>query len=413
MVAKVISGKNIRGVLNYNENKVKEGLAECILAGNFGGDPKELSFSNKLNRFEKLIAHNSKTRTNAIHISLNFDRSENHSKDMLSAIAIQYMDMIRFADQPYLVYQHKDAAHPHIHIVTTNIRSSGERIDIHNIGRNESEKARKLIERDFNLVKAQSKGRAAEHTIKPVEPQVAVYGKTETKRTISNTVRYVARAYRFTSIPELNAVLRQFNITADTGKAGTRMNEKKGLLFWLLDKNGNKIGVPIKASSIAGSPTLKFLEKQFKLNEALRSSGKERIKNILEGALHQKNVVTISSFKAHIRKEGIHLVVRENEEGRIYGFTFIDNKAKNVFNGSDLGKSYSANHLLEKLKADPRKDSIDPPGRFDIDFRPEKLFAAEEAAKVLEDLTTARQYDFSPSPQLGRKRRRKRKGKSL
>ena len=34
MVCKVRSGKNIKGALNYNENKVKEGVAECIGAAN-------------------------------------------------------------------------------------------------------------------------------------------------------------------------------------------------------------------------------------------------------------------------------------------------------------------------------------------------------------------------------------------
>ena len=31
------------------------------------------------------------------------------------------MEQIGFGDQPYLVYQHNDAGHPHIHIVTTRI----------------------------------------------------------------------------------------------------------------------------------------------------------------------------------------------------------------------------------------------------------------------------------------------------
>ncbi len=56
------------------------------------------------------------------------------------------MSKIGFGDQPYLVYQHFDARHPHIHIVTTNIKSDGSRIKTHNIGRNQSERARREIE---------------------------------------------------------------------------------------------------------------------------------------------------------------------------------------------------------------------------------------------------------------------------
>ena len=36
-------------------------------------------------------------------------------------------------------------------------------------------------------------------------------------------------------------------------------------------------------------------------------------------------------------------VVRRNDEGRIYGMTFIDHESRTVWNGSALGKNLSAN----------------------------------------------------------------------
>ena len=41
-------------------------------------------------------------------------------------------------------------------------------------------------------------------------------------------------------------------------------------------------------------------------------------------------------------RQGIGVVFRQNETGRIYGATFIDHAAKAVFNGSRLGKEFSA-----------------------------------------------------------------------
>ena len=38
------------------------------------------------------------------------------------------MQGIGFGNQPYLVYQHHDAGHPHIHMVTANIQADGQRI---------------------------------------------------------------------------------------------------------------------------------------------------------------------------------------------------------------------------------------------------------------------------------------------
>jgi hypothetical protein len=65
------------------------------------------------------------------------------------------MNKIGFGKQPYLVYQHHDAGHPHIHIVTVKVRADGSRIDTQNIGRNQSEKARKEIEQAFGLARAE------------------------------------------------------------------------------------------------------------------------------------------------------------------------------------------------------------------------------------------------------------------
>jgi hypothetical protein len=42
---------------------------------------------------------------------------------------------------------------------------------------------------------------------------------------------------------------------------------------------------------------------------------------------------------------------RKNDSGRIYGATFIDYKQKFVFNGSRLGKDFSANVFQEKFNA--------------------------------------------------------------
>ncbi len=39
---------------------------------------------------------------------------------------------------------------------------------------------------------------------------------------------------------------------------------------------------------------------------------------------------------------------RLNKEGVIYGLTYVDHKTKCVFNGSDLGKQYSAKGILER-----------------------------------------------------------------
>ena len=49
-----------------------------------------------------------------------------------------------------------------------------------------------------------------------------------------------------------------------------------------------------------------------------------------------------AQFERELMRQGIGVVFRQNEAGRIYGATFIDYAAKAVFNGSRLGKEFSA-----------------------------------------------------------------------
>ena len=93
------------------------------------------------------------------------------------------MERIGIGNQPYLVYQHHDAGHPHIHIVSIKVREDGSRIDTQNIGRNQSEKARKEIEKEFGLVKAEHSKRVKQYLPKPKYREDSV-------RKIRNQKRY-------------------------------------------------------------------------------------------------------------------------------------------------------------------------------------------------------------------------------
>lgn len=40
-------------------------------------------------------------------------------------------------------------------------------------------------------------------------------------------------------------------------------------------------------------------------------------------------------------------MIRRNQHGRLYGISFVDDNARTVYNGSHLGKQYSANAIDE------------------------------------------------------------------
>jgi hypothetical protein len=388
MVAKIKSGKSLIGALNYNENKVKAGKAELIASSGYAKNYDMLTFYDKLFRLKDLAERNIRTRTNTLHLSLNFDLTEKLDTEKLVTIADEYMKGIGFENQPYLIYKHFDAGHPHIHIVSTNIEADGKRISLHNIGELKSEPARKAIEIDFGLVQASSKKTSQEQIenlkIKPLE-----YGKTDTKRGITNIVNAVVKSYKFTSLPELNAILGQYNVLADKGTKESVMFNNGGLQYWALDVNGKKIGVPIKASSIYLKPTLKLLEGRFQLNEYLRKPFKEKLKAKIDKVRSQ--AISIEQFKNDLKKADVTVVIRQNNDGRIYGISYLDNLNKAIFNGSDLGKSYSAASIIEALQYRPTGNastSVDKVSQHESDLGQNntQFFTGHQSKGLLEEL---------------------------
>lgn len=103
MVAKIVSGKSIRGMLHYNENKVTQQQAKLILSSGFAADITGMGLEQKLHRFENRTMLNGKVKTNAIHISLNFDTQDKLTNEQLQRITSAYMERIGFGDQPYLL----------------------------------------------------------------------------------------------------------------------------------------------------------------------------------------------------------------------------------------------------------------------------------------------------------------------
>lgn len=412
MVAIVHNSGSIRNALHYNENKVQKSVAECIHSMNYPKDTEQLSVREKLNRLVNQTKLNQRTKINSVHISLNFDSVDKLDTEKLAAIAETYMQGIGFGEQPYLVYQHHDAGHPHIHIVTTNIKSDGKRIGLHNLGSNLSMKVSKQIEKEFGLVEALSKSRE-NYNLKPVDVYKVQYGKRETKRAITNVLDAVLPYYKYASLPELNAVLREYNILADRGSEDSRVYRSGGLVYRILNEKGEKIGIPIKASLIYNKPMLRTVQAKFVANKEERQPYKQRVRKTIDFAFATTKDLNLVSLQQNLKREGIQLHLRKNEEGIIYGLTFVDHRTKCVFNGSELGKQYSANGIQQRSvmskvenSSSLKKDiQIIEENELQTGTAPSHLFLH----KLLNSLTESDPQSISPELLEQQKRKRKKR----
>jgi hypothetical protein len=399
----------MKGALNYNEDKVSRGVAELIAASGFACNVEELGFSEKLNRFNALIDNTSKVSYNTVHLSLNFAPGENLDNETLQRIAWDYMSRIGFGNQPYLVYRHDDTNHPHIHIVTTPILQNGRSINIHNLAKRKSA-TRKEIEVEYGLIIAESRKNDQSLPLQPVSLEAARYGHSETKKAISNIVREVVARYKFTSLEELNAVLRQYNVFADRGAPSSRIYQKGGLVYSLIDNDGYKTGVPIKASAIFSNPTLKELQKKFIRNSRLKPAFQQNVQSKVWAVLERSK--STSEFMEGLRRRKLGCSIQYHSNGLVQNISFVDHFTKSVFSGDDLG--ISADALIRRLNV-PLLKEIETDRRLKkttssvFQQKPATHPNNTESADILKILLTTDSHQPELSPEFFKKRKKKRK----
>ena len=126
---------------------------------------------------------------------------------------------------------------------------------------------------------------------------------------------------------------------------------------------------------------------------------------------------SLQAYKLALEKEKINLIIRQNDNGFIYGLTYIDHNTKCVFNGSDIGKEYSAKGILEKCGITQIIPVQDKSAESKISNDKKKLAIdvneyheqKQDSTKLLDILMTSKEeYNYLPH-ELKKQKRKKRK----
>lgn len=425
MVAILNNGSSIARPVQYNENKLKEGTAVFLSAVNYPGNSTGDSPDLRKKYLVKITGLNPRKKINSVHVSLNFSPDDTLEKDRLIQISKEYMKGIGFGEQPFLIYQHLDAGHPHLHLVTTNIQLDGKAISLHYLVNLKSIPTCKAIENRFGLVKAGEQKPAVSST-KRVDLSPLEYGNSEMRKGIGNILQSILKNYSYTSLEELNAVLKGYNVVADRGKEGSMLYERRGLCFRILNKKGQKIGTPIKSSLFHFKATLADIESRFAGNEKARKFHESALKSTIDLTLFKSPNLRMEDWIQRLDKQGVVVVKIENQEGRLVGLTYVDHRTKCVFNGSSLGKDYIAKALVARLGMEPNQMNQLEDSRTAIDFSEEKARASEQknTSDTLEKkgylmnpdnplLTVSKVVESSSNIPLEWKKRKRRKKKGI
>lgn len=347
MVSRLDTVKSIAEPLSYNEEKVTQGKAELIHSANFLQDKHSLTYQDKLEWFQRQNELNTRAKTKMLHATLNFSPRETFSDNQLSTIVDRYMTGLHMEDQPYLVYRHNDAAHPHVHIVASLIQPDGSRIDTHNIGTRLSEPTRKAIEQEFRLIPG---GRPRQAKIvSPEELRKIIPGSDiPVSETIDKIVASVRRHYNFSTLNEYNAILRTYNLTAETGSPGSKTHRHNGIYYVALDDSGNRISPPIMASQLSSRPTMTRLQEKFHHPDTDYLSHLVSIRQRIDWALEQKPE-TLRRFVSQLQRDGIEIVASPANGRNTHDQVYVDFRTRTAVSGETLGPDYTSEAITHAI----------------------------------------------------------------
>lgn len=348
MIAKINSGKSVFGVLQYNKIKVEDNTAEVLYSQKmFDSVDGKFSIRDCMDSFYPYLASNRRTENVVFHASINPDPKDKLSDEQLSTLAQRYMEKLGYGNQPYIVFVHWDIQRTHAHIVSLRIDETGKKInDSYEVA--QSMKICKELEQEFHLIQLKKGQRENEVPTKKID-----YKAGDLKHQVGNITKSIMNNYKFQSFGEYRTLLEMFHVTVEEVKGEYNNKPYQGLVYSVTDDKRNKVSKPFK-SSLFGKPIgYDALKKKFEQSKVQieQSDIKERLRPVISKAMREAS--GMDDFKRLLLKSGIGCVFRQttfgetessqNEQGRIYGVSFIDYRNQTILNGSRLGKEFSAN----------------------------------------------------------------------
>lgn len=310
--------------------------------------------------FEPYIALNSHVKKPVIHISLNPSPKDILSEEQMTVLAQEFMEKFGYGNQPYIVWLHEDINRKHMHIVSVRINEKGEKID-HN---REAVRAQNIC-REME-VKYELHPTLGEHGERELlSLQKVDYPKGNVKAQVKHTARTLLECYNCHSLAEYNTLLNLYNATVYEVRGSVDGKEYHGIMYGALDDDGQQVGTPFKSSKFGKVLGYEALQKKFTASTEKMKKDKLAERTRQEIIKAMQDISTKEDFVRRLKEADIEVVYRINPEGHLYGITFIDHTTRTVFNGSRLGKAFSANvfnELFNNPDAD-RERLIPQPGQ--------------------------------------------------
>ena len=268
----------------------------------------------------------------------------------MTVLAQEFMEKFGYGNQPYIVWLHEDIDRKHMHIVSVRVDEKGGKID-HN---REGIRAQNICH-EMEVKYSLHPTLAGQEKQESASPQKVDYPKGDVKAQVKHTARTLLECYNFHSLAEYNTLLELYNVTVYEVRGSVNGKEYHGIIYGALDDSGQQAGTPFKSSKFGKAFGYEALQKKFaaSVEKVKRDNLSERTRK--EVVKTMQGISTKEDFARRLKEADIEVIYRINPDGRLYGITFIDHAGRTVFNGSRLGKPFTAN-VFNELFNNPDAD---------------------------------------------------------
>jgi hypothetical protein len=123
MIGKLTIGRSFAGVVRYVMQKPEARLlhAEGVRGGSVQSSIDDFNMQRKINpELSRAVGH--------VALSWSKNDTEKLSPDMMIQRAQEYMQKMKINETQYLIVEHKDRNHPHLHIIYNRVDNNGKTI---------------------------------------------------------------------------------------------------------------------------------------------------------------------------------------------------------------------------------------------------------------------------------------------
>ena len=322
------SHSKMEGTLMYNQRKVEKEVARILCAVNLPSAFPDDIFET----FSRYENRNRVTDKVSFQLSINPDpsRPEEHLTDKEAReFAAALMAGLGYGAQPYVVYEHQDIDRTHYHVVSIRTDWEGKKIKDFR----EQYRCQQLLKENaqrFHYKVGEGAGwkKALE---KPLSTRFNP--KAGDIRGQYRTLFRAAAEYRFTTLAQFKAVCSSKGLILDTRDA------PPGMEFFLqgVGTDGKPVVQRISGQELKEDLYGLFKARVSECKELAPVPKAERMRLAREVSTALTRSRSEDSFVSMLSRRGIHAsIFRTRDGGEIYGATFVDDRSKTVFKGSEL-----------------------------------------------------------------------------